>query len=233
MRLNRLTEKVREAYENYEYHVIYHAIHNFCVVDLSNFYLDVIKDRLYCESHDGLKRRGAQTAMYWVLDAMVRMLAPILAYTSEEIWQFMPHHAKADRESVLFNAMPETNPAWELPEETAANWEKLLSVRERVNLSLERARADKLIGKPLEARVTLSCGPEMLSFLKSFEDKLSDLFIVSGVALKPGDGELDVSVERISGEKCPRCWMYASTIGHDPGHPELCARCADVVSGIN
>ena len=221
---------MREAYENYEYHVIYHAVHNFCVVDLSSFYLDIVKDRLYCEAHDGLKRRSAQTAMYYVLDSIVRLLAPILAYTAEEIWQFMPHHAAADRESVLFNEMPCVNPAWELSAEDVEKWEKLLSVRESVNQALERARAEKRIGKPLEARVTLSCGEEMASFLSQFQGKLEEYFIVSSVTLQKGEGELSVSVERVGGEKCPRCWNYADTIGQDKAHPALCARCAGVVS---
>ena len=170
MRLNRLVSRVTPAYERYEFHTAFHAIHNFCVIDMSNFYLDVIKDRLYCEATDGYLRRSAQTAMYRILDAMVRMLAPILAFTSEEIWKSMPHDKNADAESVLFNDMPRVMPGYELGDAAGESWDKLLKLRADVLRALEKARADKTVGKSLDAAVTLYVSREA----KAEFEKLAD-----------------------------------------------------------
>ncbi|MDR2569215.1 MAG: isoleucine--tRNA ligase, partial [Oscillospiraceae bacterium] len=181
-RLNRLVENVIASYEKYEYHTIYHAIHNFCTVDMSNFYLDIIKDRLYCDEAHGLPRRSAQTAMYMILDALVRMLAPILAFTPEEIWSMMPHHSGVDLDSVLYNPMPEPNVEYSLTPEQVAKWDDVLRLRADVYKALEFARIDKIIGKSLEADVTLRySGNAITAFERIADMDFKTLFIVSDV----------------------------------------------------
>ncbi len=243
MKLNALIKRVTRAYEDFEYHIVSHAIHNFCVIDMSNFYLDVIKDRLYCESPDGNLRRGAQTAMYLILDAMVRMLAPILAFTTDEIWKAMPHRKDENPEHVIFNEMPKADDALEFSPELSDKWEKIVALRDDVNVVLEKARADKLIGKPLEAKVTLFADGAALDFIRSVEAMLPTLFIVSQVeAVKGSGGEMQfdyfdqkvgVKAERARGEKCERCWIYSEGIGENAKLPTLCPRCASVVSELN
>ena len=144
-----------KAYDNYEFHVVSHAINDFCVVELSSFYLDIIKDRLYCEERNGLKRRSAQTALFLILDSMTKMFAPILAFTCDEIWLAMPHRAEDDARNVLLNVMNQPFDAYALSEDELAKWDQLIRVRTDVNGVLEAARAEKRIGKPLEAAVTL------------------------------------------------------------------------------
>jgi len=199
-RLDRLVAGVWASYERYEYHTIYHAIHNFCTIDMSNFYLDIIKDRLYCDVTDGLPRRSAQTVIYIVLDALVRMLAPILAFTAEEIWAAMPHHSGAERGSVLFNPIPEPVKERALTPEREEKWDKLLRLRADVNKALELARAEKIIGKPLDAEVTLCFdGSVGSAFDEDAIQSLATLFIVSGVEIaKSGESAAD----SVSGESC-------------------------------
>ncbi len=236
-RLNQLIDRVIRAYEDYEYHIVYHAIYNFCVVDMSNFYLDVIKDRLYCEDQNGTLRRGAQTAMYVILDAMIRMLAPILPFTSDEVWHAMPHKAEDDVENILFNQMVPPYVSYALSDSEMTQWERLIAVRSGVNAVLEKARADKLIGKPLEAVVTLHCSDALYAELQPHQKLLTELCIISGLKLENGQGGtvceglegLGISVSRAAGEKCERCWIYSDTVGSDSEHPTLCKRCADVI----
>ena len=243
-RLNRLVAGVRAAYERYEFHTIYHAIHNFCTIDMSNFYLDVIKDRLYCDESDGLQRRSAQTTMYIILDALVRMLAPVLAFTAEEIWAQMPHGRNVDRDSVLYNPMPA--PSAELgllfPPEREELWDRILRLRTDVNKALEIARSDKIIGKPLDAEVTLFIGDEPAAALGDISAKdLKTLFIVSSVDIIIGNGEghagsefpgVTISVKPSGMPKCARCWNHDKDIGASQEHPELCPRCLDVVTRL-
>ncbi len=236
-RLNQLMERVKQGYEDFEYHIVHHSLHNFCVVELSNFYLDVIKDRLYCEERDGLKRRSAQTAMYLILDTMVRMLAPILCYTADEIWQAMPHHKGAVADHVMFNQMNEPFTAYALSEEEQAQWNELTALRDDVNLALEAARAAKVIGKPLEADVVLHCTKEQAAKFAPQAGLLANLFIVSNVEVVEGEGGkpcenvpgVGCEVKEAGGEKCERCWIHDHTVGQNSGHPTLCARCASVV----
>ncbi len=237
MRLSQMTEKVLAAYESYDFHLIYHAIHNFCVVDMSNFYLDIIKDRLYVEKAESMQRRAAQTVMHTVLDTIVRLLAPVLVYTSEEIWQFMPHRDGDDERSVLYNDMP----AFDTKFDSAfgEKWDRFIKVRADVSKALEIARAEKKIGNSVGACVELYVSAEMKAFLESFGDTLSTLFIVSGVKLLEKDapegaysGEtegLKVSIVAPEGEKCERCWLYSTTVGSDADHPTLCSRCAEII----
>jgi len=241
-RLNRLITGVKASYDKYEYHTIYHAIHNFCTVDMSNFYLDIIKDRLYCDEADGLSRRSAQTAIYLVLDALVRMLAPILAFTTEEIWSLMPHHGDIECESVLYNPMPEPAPEYAFTQEREAVWDKLMRLRADVNKALELARAEKVIGKPLEAEVTLYLNDAASYEFNVLADMdLSTLFIVSGVnvvnAVGPGYAGMEfpgvtVSVSLSNGPKCARCWKHDKDVGKSDAHPELCPRCLDGVTKL-
>lgn len=238
MKLNDLVAKVIKGYDDYEFHVVLHAIHNFCVVDMSNFYLDVIKDRLYCEEKNGVLRRSAQTAMYEILDALVRMIAPILCFTADEIWQAMPHRDGDDAANIVLNAMPKANPAWEFAEEASSKWDKLIALRDDVNKALEEARKNKVIGKPLEAWVTVYADDETAALLETVPaDELAALCIVSNLRVIRGNGEgmqgenlpVQIAIERASGDKCERCWMYVDSIGQDSKHPTLCARCAAVV----
>ena len=220
-RLNKLIEKVAQAYDEYEFHVISHAINDFCVVDLSSFYLDIIKDRLYCEGPDSLKRRSAQSAIWMILDTMTKMFAPILAFTCDEIWLQMPHSADEDGRNVVFNTMNDPYIAYSLDDDAMGKWDRLISLRDDVNSALEQARNDKLIGKPLEACVTLNCTDEDLKSLD-----LSELFIVSECIIDDVDG---IKVERAQGEKCPRCWRQSKKADPETG---LCPRCKDVVSKL-
>ena len=239
MKLNELNKTCREAYDRYEFHQVYHAIIKFCVVDMSNFYLDVIKDRLYCDGKYSMSRCSAQTVMYMILDAMTRLLAPILAYTCEEIWQYMPHTRTDIRESVLLNDMPMQVWGVKYDEQFAADWDRIHAVRDDVQRALEVARKDKRIGKSLEAVVTLYCDGELKEFLESNANILEDVFIVSGVKIvsgtcdeNPCDVEgLGISVSVAEGAKCERCWKHSDDVGEDNEHPTLCRRCAEVVRG--
>ena len=238
MKLNDLVEKVREGYDTYEFHTVFHAIHNFCVVDMSNFYLDVIKDRLYCDDTTGLSRRSAQSAMYQILSALVRMLSPILCFTADEIWKAMPHVAADDVRNVAYNDMPAADEALSLSAEEREKWSKLTAFRDDVNKALEGARAAKTIGKPLEACVTVYADDAAAAFLNSCGQDLADLCIVSELEVLSGAGEgmdseyfpgLTIAVSRAAGEKCLRCWKQSKSVGMDAKHSGLCARCAQVV----
>lgn len=238
MKLNELTAKVREGYDSYEFHTVFHAIHNFCVVDMSNFYLDVIKDRLYCDETAGASRRAAQTTIYRILSALVRMLSPILCFTADEIWQAMPHATEDDVRNVAYNEMPQADDAFAFDEAETEKWNKLIAFRDDVNKALEGARNAKTIGKPLEAHVTVYTDADTAAFMNGCGQDLADLCIVSEMDVIAGEGEglaseelpgLTISVVRAAGEKCLRCWKQAKSVGSDAAHPALCARCAKVV----
>ena len=243
-RLNQLMERCKAAYDEYEFHVVSHAINDFCVVDLSSFYLDIIKDRLYCEEKDGLLRRSAQTALYLILDTITKLFAPILCFTCDEIWQAMPHRSEDDQRNVVLNVMNEPFMEYALPEEEMQKWDALETLRDGVNAALESARAQKKIGKSLEAKVTLVTEqpqPRLDGLKAAFENQWADLFIVSQVEVKedkelyssaaetPVEG-VRVLVEEAAGQKCERCWKHDGAVGQDAAHPTLCPRCAQVVS---
>ena len=228
-KLDALNVKVREGYDKFDFHQVYQAIHNFCVVDMSNFYFDVLKDRLYTEAKDGKLRRAAQTAIYRILDAMTRMLAPILAYTSDEIWQFMPHDRQANAAHVLFNEMPALTNVQPDPS-FMAMWDRIHETRDEVKKAIEVEIKNKTLRTSLEAKVTLKASGEQYDFLKEAEKELAASFIVSEVAIEQADvPALSVRVEHAEGEKCERCWIYSKTVGSNPAHPTLCARCASVI----
>lgn len=229
-KLSNLIQKVQTAYDDMDFHIVFHSIHNFCVVDMSTFYLDIIKDRLYCEKSDGVLRRAAQTTMYKILDALTRMIAPILSFTAEEIWSFMPHTSGDDAESVLFNEMYKSVES-NVSDEFVATWNRIYAVRGDVSKALEIKRTENAIGKSLEAKVELFCSDELKQVLFPARAELAELFICSQVEFKDGTGEftgevegLSVTVKNADGDKCERCWMYADT------KDGLCKRCADVLA---
>ena len=225
---NKLTATMRDAYEHYDFSRAYHALYNFCVIDMSNFYMDVIKDRLYCA--DDHARRCAQTALYSILVDFTKLLAPILCFTSQEIWSYIP---KLDgmKDYVVFEQMPEAKAAAD--EAFEAKWDRIMAIRDDVKKVLEQARADKVIGSALEAGLTLYCSKEVYDFLNAIPmDELADLFIVSHVDRVEGEGGvkglvegLGVSAAHAAGNKCLRCWKYETTVGEDG----LCPRCAKVL----
>lgn len=228
-KLDELNKRVRAAYDAFEFHQVYHGIHNFCVVDMSNFYLDVLKDRLYTENADGKPRRAAQTAIYIILDAMTRMIAPVLAYTSDEIWKYMPHSRENDPRHVLYNEMPKLLELG-LDDGFMEKWDRIHELRDVVKKSLEEAVKEKQIRASLEAKVTLSCAGELFDFIKSVEDELKTAFIVSGIeVVKAEGGELSVTISKAAGDKCERCWCYSETVGQNHEHPTICKRCASVL----
>lgn len=239
-KMTNLIRKVNDAYSSYEFHMMFHAIHNFCVVDMSNFYLDIIKDRLYTSKADSKERRAAQTVMYEILQALVRMLTPVLAFTTEEIWQFMPHRAGDDIESIQLNSWPEVNEKY-IDTALAEKWDRILALRSDVSKALEVSRANKIIGHSLNAKVTIFADGAHYDFVKSIEADLVTIFIISDVELKklqeaPSEvqnGEempgIKIAVEQAPGEKCERCWMYSEYVGKDEKHPTLCRRCSEVI----
>jgi isoleucyl-tRNA synthetase len=227
-KLNGLIERCENAYRNYEFHVVSHALNDCCVVELSSFYLDIIKDRLYCEERDGVKRRSAQTALYLILDTMTKIFAPILAFTCDEIWQAMPHRSGDDVRNVLLNEMNKPFTAYSLDSGAMARWERMIRVRDAVNGALEDARAEKKLGKSLEADVELTV-PAADEFIIGMDpEELADMLIVSKAAVKAGDA-LAVQVRTAQGGKCERCWKVLSSVGSDSERPTLCSRCAAVV----
>ena len=243
-KLNGLIRTAETAYDNYEFHVLTHAINDFCVVELSNFYLDILKDRLYCEGRNSLKRRSAQTALFLIVDAMAKMFAPILPFTCDEIWQAMPHRQGDDVRNIVLNEMSKPYENYALSDEAMAKWDVLIALRDDVNGVLETARADKRIGKALEAHVALYAGDEKAKAALDAvrELNLAELFIVSDVLLEsaaPAEGNvvgsgtnypaLQIEVLPAAGVKCPRCWMH-STKANAEG---LCPRCAAVVAEMD
>src|SRR5262249_11421203 len=228
---------VRAAYEAYEFHVVYHALNNFCSVDLSALYLDVRKDRLYCERADGPERRATQTALHAVLDTLVRLMAPVLSFTADEVWGFLPAATEA---SVFLAGFGELHTAW-CDEALASRFERLIAVRAAVTKGIEEARQTGVVRQGSEARVVLAADDALGELLASRSGELAELFLVANVGLERGlEGELAgavesavmpglrLRVERADGEKCERCWI-TRPLGVDPRHPRLCERCAAVV----
>ena len=230
-RLNDLITKVFAWYDNYEFHSVSHAINDFCVVELSSFYFDILKDRLYCDEADGPERRSAQTALFLILDAMTRMFAPILAFTCDEVWLAMPHRAEDDGRNVLFNEMVQPYTQYALSQEEMENWGRIASLRSAVNGALEQARADRIIGKSLEAAVSLTVPQEDAFLTRMSEEALADLFIVSQVSLTVGD-EVSVRVKAAAGVKCGRCWKLLHSVASVGEHEALCPRCAAVMAKL-
>ena len=241
-RLGEVLEKSVKAYDDYEFHTIYHTVHNFCTVELSAFYLDIIKDRLYTSPAQADGRREAQTVMYHLLDTLIRLMAPILPFTADEVWAHFPDY-EGKPESIHLAARPEADAAWK-NEVLAAKWVKILGVRSEVTKALESARKEKLIGHPLDASITIhTVDNDVNEILASFGADLRDVFIVSHAELSDTPLEegftssevegLQVEVKKAVGEKCERCWKYDTTTGDREDLPGTCSRCSAALDVIN
>ena len=242
-KLNELLVRCEAAYKDYEFLTVSHAVNDFCVVTLSSLYLDIIKDRLYCDGKDSASRRSAQSALWMILDAMTKVFAPILAFTCDEIWLQMPHRTEDDPRNIVLNQMTKPYADYALPEADMAAWDTAFRVRSDVNGVLETARADKRIGKSLEAHVALfaddDAAKSALDAVKAID--LPEIFIVSNVSTDeaaPAEGAvvengvnfpgLRIAVSEAKGTKCPRCWMHSET----PDEHDLCPRCASVCKAL-
>lgn len=232
LRLGELITKVRRAYEDFEFHTIFHALNNFCSVDLSAVYLDILKDRLYTFRKDAQERRSSQTVLYDIIVAMAKLMAPVLSFTAEEIWRTLAAQVPGGvgTASVHLASFPEIDPAWS-DAKLAERWERLLKYRTQVQGVLEERRREKVIGSSLEAHVRIEAGPDIFQFLKSHEQDLAAIFIVSQVTLRQGEmaQEFHVSVEKAKSAKCERCWNYREAVGRDASHPTLCDRCVEAI----
>jgi isoleucyl-tRNA synthetase len=226
-----LIARCRDGYDAYEFHRVYHAVHNFCAVELSAFYLDVLKDRLYTSRSEAPGRRAAQTVLFALADALARLMAPILSHTCEEVWRFLPPSRDGGRaESVHLAPFPEADAAWR-DDALAARWSEILSVRDEVNRALEEAKQAGKVEKPLAARVTVEAPEKLHDRLSAVRDQLASVFIVSQaeVKLNGANGALHVTVEPAPGVRCERCWLVLPTVGDDAEHPTLCHRCVPAV----
>jgi len=241
-KLQLIVDKARTAYDDYEFHVIYHALYNYCTLDLSAFYLDILKDRLYTSPPDSAARKSAQTVLYIHAETIARLMAPILPFTADEIWRYMPAHT-GSHASIHLNLLPELDSAL-LDEDLAARWDFLLDIRGEVTKKLEAARAEKLIGHPLDASVNISAGGDAYETLQPYAEELRSLLIVSQATLTRDDdikggsenGGLEgvcIQVEAAPGEKCERCWVHDTTVGDNKEQPTICQRCQAALAQIN
>lgn len=231
--LDSVTAKVRQAYDAYEFHSVYHMLYNFATVTLSARYFDIIKDRLYTFAPRSLGRRSAQTALHRIADALARMLAPILVFTADEIWENLPQHGQGGWTSVHTQVFPEAS--LDSQESLLATWEQLFAVRDQVLGALETARTAKQIGSSLEARVELIAGGSTYELLYQYRDELRYLFIVSQVDVTPGKKDADgliVNVRSAAGQKCERCWNYSERVGESFRYPTACERCVAALEEI-
>jgi len=240
-RLHHVVDRALTSYDNYEFHTIYHTLHNFCVVDLSSFYLDIIKDRLYTSHAADPLRRDAQTVMFIILDAIVKIMAPILPFTADEIYQHMPKGLD-HKDSIHLDSMVELNKEWE-DKELADIWENIRTLRGEVTKALEEARINKLIGHPLDAALEIKLPDTLLKKqVENLKENLNDIFIVSSVVIvdtiddkayhaKEIEG-LSIKVSKAVGKKCDRCWRFDESIGMDVEHPTACVRCVTALKKI-
>jgi len=237
-RFQELCARILEAYDNYEYHVVYHSLLNYCTLDLSAFYLDVLKDRLYTSPAHSQPRRSAQTALYVLLDGMTRLMAPILTFTADEIWQHLPA-GKHKGMSVHLALFPNVNEKWH-DQNLGKRWHFLLAVRSEVNKALEIARSQKLIGHPLDAAVIIYASESIYDQIQPYAETLSTLFIVSEASLKKGEllqdayiseelKGLSIGIEPAGGEKCERCWKHSADVGESTAYATICGRCRDAL----
>ncbi len=238
-RFNELIKTATGGYDRFEFHIVYHALHNFCTIDMSNFYLDVIKDRLYVEAPGSLVRRAAQTTIYTILRGLNVILAPFIPFTAEEIWSFLPEDANYDSSSVMFNQMPVCIDNVS-DEAFMEKWNRIHMLRDDVLKALESARNAKIIGKSLEAKVVLYVPDDFAAHIDLDETDLATICIVSQVEIRtdgkgsfqgtvPFLSSFSIDVTRASGKPCPRCWTYSDTVGQDERHPTLCTRCAGII----
>ncbi|MBR1779539.1 MAG: isoleucine--tRNA ligase [Clostridia bacterium] len=233
-KLNELIERTLSAYDAFEFYQVYHSVYDFCIVDMSNYYLDILKDRLYVEAADSTTRRAAQTAIYLILHSLVKLISPILAFTSEEIWHSLPSEVADCKESILMNSMPSKFDL-DIDAQMSELWDNLEGIRSDVTKALELARGNKVIGSSLEAEVELHCEGEAFAKLSENKAILKEIFIVSSVKiLNDNDGEMigeknknvAITVKKAPGEKCERCWSYSETVGAD----KICERCRKILN---
>ncbi len=234
-RLQKLIQRVRKGYDDFEFHIVFHSIHNFCAVDMSSFYLDILKDRLYTAKASSLERRSGQTVMHAILSAMVRLMAPVLSFTADEVWGYMRDGSKA--KSVFLHAFPQAEEKY-IDNALDERWDRIIAVRGEAAKVLEALRRDKKIGHSLDAQVTLYAEPQLHAFLQGCRNDLAFIFIVSSVLIAkeaeaPGDAYksdiikgLGIAAGPARGAKCGRCWMYSESVGQVKDHPEICTRCA-------
>jgi len=239
--LNQLIEKTQEAYDDYEFHGVYHALYNYCTINLSSFYLDILKDRLYTSLPASIERRSAQTVLHTILNAMVRIMAPIMIFTAEEIKRYLPANAEAT-DSIHLDLFPQVEPQWHNAD-LVNRWQQILSMREEVAKALEAARVAKTIGHPLSARVVISAPDALYQALLPYADDLKMIFITSQAELTKDSSLTDayvsenieglkIQVVPAEGEKCERCWIHEPSVGSHPDHPAICQRCGDVVENL-
>ncbi|MCX7988511.1 MAG: class I tRNA ligase family protein, partial [Thermodesulfovibrio sp.] len=228
LKLQKLIRKVKKAYEEFEFHQVFHSVYNFCVRDMSAFYLDILKDRLYTFKKESPERRAAQWVLYNIADALIKLIAPILSFTAEEAWRHMPFKTS---ESVFLSRMPEVDQNY-IDEELEKRWEKLIEIRDEVNKALEIKRQEKFIGNSLEAKVVLTVNENLKDFIKPYSDFLPTLFIVSQVEVKTlesQDKDFIVNIEKAEGQKCQRCWNYSPMVG-TLKIKDICPRCYHVLA---
>ena len=229
-KLSILIKEVREAYENFGFHRVFNKIYNFCTVEMSSIYMDVLKDRMYCDGTDSQSRRSGQTAMYKILDALVRMLAPILAHTAEEAWAAIEHKSEAvDSVHLAVMPLPDTSIDASVNE---AKWGRIMDLRDEVLKVLEGLRKDQVIGSNQEASVHIETDDdELLKEIHAMGDAFAKLCIVSECTIEKGDA-LKVTASKCSHDKCERCWNFYPSVGQNAEHPDLCDRCVEVVTGV-
>jgi len=225
--LAKLIRRVREAYERFEFHIVYHSVQNFCAVEMSSTYFDILKDRLYTFSSQSNGRRSAQTALYEILKALTTLMAPILSFTAEEVWQFLPGE-EGKAESVHLAEFPEARDE-HLDEKMNERWERIWEVRGLVMKALEQARKEKQVGLSLDAQVHLHLPPKEYQFFRPYEKDLRSIFLVSSVSLHLDEKGTRIKVLRADGKKCERCWNYDVSVGHDSQHPTVCGRCVEAL----
>ncbi|MGD9301187.1 MAG: isoleucine--tRNA ligase [Desulfobacterales bacterium] len=240
-KLQQIVDKARKAYDAYEFHLIYHSLFNYCTLDLSAFYLDILKDRLYTSPPDSVERRSAQTVLHIHAETIARLMAPILPFTADEIWQYMPS-LNGDQSSIHMSLLPEVNSAW-TDDDLAARWEYLLVIRGEVTKKLEEARAQKLIGHPLDASVTVLADGNAYDALQPYAEELRSFLIVSKTTLVKDDAVSGVSdgsdvegvriqVQAAPGQKCERCWVHEPSVGSNNKQPTICQRCQNALAQI-
>ena len=233
LQLQKLIIRIREAYERFEFHTVYHSVQNFCAVEMSALYFDILKDRLYTFSSFSRGRKSAQTALYEILRALTCLTAPILSFTAEEVWKYLPEEPGRE-ESVHFALFPDVQSEY-MDDTLNDRWEQIWEVRAIVTKALEEARKEKVIGLSLDAQVHLHLPEKSFSFLKEYEKDLKSIFIVSSVILHPAvsgakdEKEIRVEVSRAEGKKCERCWNYDLSVGNHPEHQTLCERCVKAI----
>jgi isoleucyl-tRNA synthetase len=234
-RLQELTERVLKAYDSFEFHPVFHSLHNFCVLDLSAFYLDILKDRLYVSPARSKARRSAQSALHEILEVLVRLMAPVLSFTADEIWQAMGGRSPSVHMETFVPVKKEYK-----NEALAERWEPILKVRKEVTKAMEIERKNKTIGHSLEASLTLGLPADLLAHLEPYREALPFLFIVSSVTTLPleqvaagyeGEG-IRVKVEISKDPRCERCWVHDPTVGKSHGQPGLCKRCLDALAEV-